>query len=105
MNGPQFVESARRLAENTIRQKDDDQSRAEWMLSTVLSRPAQAVDVAEMTAAASEFRTMFQQKPEAAKELVSTGDTKPDETLDAAELAAWTLVANILMNRDDFVNK
>ncbi|MEO2016511.1 MAG: DUF1553 domain-containing protein [Fuerstiella sp.] len=105
MNGPQFVESARRLAENTIRQKDDDQSRAEWMLSTVLSRPAQAVEVAEMTAAASEFRTMFQQKPEAAKELVSTGDTKPDETLDAAELAAWTLVANILMNRDDFVNK
>ncbi|HIE97464.1 MAG TPA: DUF1553 domain-containing protein, partial [Fuerstia sp.] len=105
MNDPQFVESARRLAENAIRQEADDQVRAEWMLSTVLSRPAEAVDVTEMTAAASEFRTMFQQKPEAAKKLISTGDTKPDETLDAAELAAWTLVANILMNRDDFVNK
>ena len=105
MNDPQFVESARRLAENAIRQEADDQIRAEWMLSAVLSRPAQAVDVADITAAASELKTMFQQKPEAAKELISTGDTKPDETLDAAELAAWTLVANTLMNRDDFVSK
>ena len=48
---------------------------------------------------------MFRQKPDAAKELISTGDTRPDGTLDAAELAAWTLVANTLMNRDDFVSK
>ncbi|MDG2129568.1 MAG: DUF1553 domain-containing protein [Fuerstiella sp.] len=105
MNDPQFVESARRLAENTIRQEADDQSRARWMLSAVLSRPAEAVDVADMIAAASDLKTMFQQQPEAAKDLISTGDTTPDETLDAAEVAAWTLVANTLMNRDDFVSK
>jgi hypothetical protein len=105
MNDPQYVESARRLAENAIRQEADDQSRAEWMLSTVLSRPAKAVDVADMTAAASEFKTMFQQESEGATGLINTGDTKPDETLDAAELAAWTLVANTLMNRDDFISK
>ncbi|MDG1893641.1 MAG: DUF1553 domain-containing protein [Fuerstiella sp.] len=105
MNDPQYVESARRLAENAIRQEADDQARAEWMLSTVLSRPAKAVNVAEITAAASEFQTTFRQKPEAAKELINTGDTKPDETLDTAELAAWTLVANTLMNRDDFISK
>jgi len=105
MNDPQYVESARRLAENALRRKADDQSRAEWMLSKVLSRPAQTADVADMTAAASEFRTTFQQKPEAAKELISTGDSKPDESLDVAELAAWTLVANTLMNRDDFISK
>jgi hypothetical protein len=48
---------------------------------------------------------MFEQRPEAAVELINTGDSKPDETLQAAELAAWTIVANTLMNRDDFVNK
>ena len=35
----------------------------------------------------------------------TTGDSTPNQTLDVAELAAWTMVANTLMNRDDFINK
>jgi hypothetical protein len=105
MNDPQFVEAARRLAEHALQQRSDDQSRAEWMLQAVLSRPAHPADVADMTSAASDFRNLFQDKPEAATELISVGDSKADETLDATELAAWTLVANTLMNRDDFLNK
>ena len=105
MNDPQFVESARRLAENIIRGTEDERSRAEQMLTTVLSRPAGSADLDDMMTVAGELRTMFQQQPEAAKELVQTGDSKPDEKLNEAELAAWTIVANTLMNRDDFVNK
>ena len=105
MNDPQFVECARRLGENAVRNSENDTTRAEWMLKTVLSCPADSADLAEITDAAGEFRSMFEQNPEAAKELISTGDSTPDETVGAAELAAWTLVANTLMNRDDFVNK
>ncbi|MEO2031731.1 MAG: DUF1553 domain-containing protein, partial [Planctomycetaceae bacterium] len=105
MNDPQFVESARRLAENTMREAEEVRSRADWMFITVLSRPARPADLNDMIAAAKEFQSMFEQRPEAAVELINTGDSKPDETLQAAELAAWTIVANTLMNRDDFVNK
>ncbi len=105
MNDPQFVECARRLGENALREGENDSTRAEWLLKTVLSCPADSEDLAETTDAAGEFRFMFEQNPEAAKELISTGDSKPDESLAVAELAAWTLVANTLMNRDDFVNK
>lgn len=105
LNDPQFVECARRLAENTLNQVSEDQLRAEWMLRTVLSQPADPEDVTEIIAAVSEFRSLFEQQPEAATELICTGETVPQESLNPTELAAWTLVANTLMNRDDFVNK
>ncbi len=105
MNDPQFVEAARHLAERALDQQKGDLSRAKWMLETVLIRPAQDVDVMELATTAAEFLAIFKRQPEMAKELIQTGDSKPDENLDAPELAAWTMVANTLMNRDDFINK
>ncbi len=104
MNDPQFVEAARHLAENAIKRGEDDRSRAEWMFRTVLCRPAHEIDVTEMAAAAGEFRTIFQQNNDTAQQLIHTGESTPDPQLDSAELAAWTMVANTLMNRDDFIN-
>lgn len=105
LNDPQFVESARRLAENTITTRDNAQDRADFMLTTVLGRPADPADLKEVMAAASEFELVYLQDPEAAAELISVGDSKPDTSLNAAQVAAWTLIANTLMNRDDFLNK
>lgn len=105
LNDPQFVESARSLAENTIRQNSDDSNRAAWLLTTALSRPAEPGDIGEMTEAAAQFHQLFHSKPDAAQQLITTGDSAPDNSLDAAELAAWTMVASVVMNRDDFINK
>lgn len=105
MNDPQFVEAGRHLAETAIKQQSDVRHRVTWMLTTVLNRPANEADISDLLSAATEFRAIFQQKTEAAKELINTGDTTPDATLDAVELAAWTMVANTIMNRDDFINK
>ena len=105
MNDPQFVEAARHLAQNVLKKHKDVRLRAEWMLKTVLSRPAKQEDVADMALLANEFREIFVQNSDAAKELINTGDSEPDGKLDVAKLAAWTMVANTLMNRDDFINK
>ena len=105
MNDPQYVESSRHLAEHSLRRYRDDRARAEWMLTTVLSRPADSHDTADVIAAAAELNSEFQSKAEAAKELINTGDSDPDKSLDTAELATWTMIANTLMNRDDFLNK
>ena len=37
--------------------------------------------------------------------LLAVGESKPDPSLDAAELAAWTMLANQLMNLDEALNK
>jgi len=79
--------------------------RATWMLTTVLSHPARPADVTDVVSAAEGFRAIFTKTPDAAKKLIVTGDSTPDPSLDPVELATWTLVANTLMNRDDFINK
>ena len=38
---------------------------------------------------------------EDAKKLIAVGESKPDAALDAGELAAWTMLANELMNLDE----
>ena len=40
-----------------------------------------------------------------AKALIAVGETKSDPALAPAELAAWTLTCNQLMNLDEFLNK
>ena len=105
LNDPQFVESARHLAERAIQETSNDEQRAEWILKTALSHPADKADLAEVTAAAGEFRALYQNDPKAAQALIQTGDSKANESLDTVELAAWTMIANTVMNRDDFINK
>ena len=58
-----------------------------------------AMDTVESALAA--YRT----DADAAKALISNGETKADPALDAPELAAWTLVSSQLLNLDETLNK
>ena len=42
---------------------------------------------------------------EAARKLVSEGDSPPDEKLNVSELAAYTTVASLILNMDETVTK
>ncbi|MBB79670.1 MAG: hypothetical protein CMN02_01485, partial [Roseibacillus sp.] len=42
---------------------------------------------------------------EAATALINFGDSQPDPGIVAGELAAWTMIANLLLNLDEVVNK
>jgi hypothetical protein len=48
---------------------------------------------------------LFQANAEAAKQLLSYGDSKRNEQLDLSELAAFTMVANVIMNLDETITK
>jgi hypothetical protein len=47
----------------------------------------------------------YQAQPKAAEELLAIGDSKPDAKLDRPTLAAYTMVANELLNLDEVLNK
>ena len=49
--------------------------------------------------------TEFQADPESALKLLSYGEAKRNETLPPAELAAWTMIANLILNLDETVTK
>ena len=105
MNDPQYVEAARHLAQSAIRKTPGDRSRAMWMFHEALRYPGTPLDIKDMVTLAREMRSVFEVQPELAAELIRTGDSKPDESQDPVEVATWTIIANTLMNRDDFIMK
>ena len=104
MNDPQFVEAARHLAQRAMLQADGDKERVQWILEQALSRPVDAADAEDLLDAVGDFRKLFTEQEDAAKGLIATGDTDPDATLPVVELATWTMIANTVMNRDDFIS-
>ena len=47
----------------------------------------------------------FAKEPERAKELLKVGEKPRDESLDLAQHAAWTVIANLLLNLDEVVTR
>ena len=45
----------------------------------------------------------YRAAPEEAKKAIQFGESKPAVDLDPAELAAWSLVANLVLNMDEAI--
>lgn len=105
MNDPQYFEAARGLAERAMKVTGDDELRAAWMFSQTLVRPPTEGDLRDMLTSVKDFRKLFQDDSKTADEVLKAGWTPADATLNKIDLAAWTMTANTLMNRDDFINK
>ena len=52
-----------------------------------------------------DHRDEFQQHPDRAQQLVAIGEQPASSSYDPAELAAWTMVANLVLNLDEFICK
>ncbi len=52
-----------------------------------------------------DHRATYRGDVEAAKRLIEVGESKPDPMLDPSELAAWTMVANLVLNLDEVITK
>lgn len=104
MNDTQFVEAARYLAQRSLKEKFIELERLQWLFHSVLGKPATDEDIADLSDAVVAFRKHFSESPKVAENLVKTGESPVDSKLSATELASWTMIVNILMNRDDFIN-
>ena len=50
-------------------------------------------------------RSVYQQQPDKARQLLTAGSSPWDKSLDPMELASWTMVASVLLNLDEVINK
>ncbi|MGI9519506.1 MAG: DUF1553 domain-containing protein, partial [Pirellulaceae bacterium] len=106
MNDPQYVEAARYFAQRAIDESDDDtETRIQWLFAQALARKATAKELEIFDGSVQEWTTAFTAEPEAAKKLIAIGETPATDEYDAADLATWTMAANLLMNMDEFVTK
>ena len=71
----------------------------------LLARPLTARESETVTGVLERLRAHYAADAVGAKKLVGFGESKPDATLPTAELAAWTMLANQLLNLDEVLNK
>jgi hypothetical protein len=106
LNDPQFVEAARSLAQLALAQKGQtSDDRIDFVARRVLARPFRPEELAVVRASLSKLEAFYQSHPDQAAELLKFGESRPDSRLDPTSLAAWTMLANELMNLDEFLNK
>jgi hypothetical protein len=104
-NDPQFVEAARVLGQRTMRASPDHDSRMKTLARLTLSRSLEQDEKAIVDSSWQAFKKRFDEQPERAKQLLLVGETQPDASLNASELAAWTMVASQFLNLDEFLTK
>lgn len=102
LNDPQFVEAARALAQESLQQPGDT---LDFMAERLLARPLTAKEKKIVESNAKDLLAAYQAAPKEAEKLLAVGELKADEKIPATKLAAYTMVANVLMNLDEVLNK
>ena len=106
MNDPQFVEAARCFAERMMNHVGKTpESRIRYGYVALLTSDPTPATLEVLTRGYQRYRRRFSQDIAGARELISTGASEPDKNLDVSELAAMTMVANVLLNLDETVTK
>jgi hypothetical protein len=107
LNDPQFVEAARSLAQLTLEQNgaSPEDNRINFMAERLLARPLSEPETKIVRSGLYDLLTHYQDEPAEAAKLLKVGDSPADAKLPAPELAAYTMVANELMNLDEVLNK
>ena len=106
MNDVTYVEAARRLAERMMTEggeTPEDRIGYAYLLATAHRPPAAARDI--LVNGYQRHLDRYEADRGAALELVRQGESERDETLDVAELASYTMVANLILNFDGTITK
>lgn len=103
LNETGFVESARHLAVRMLKEGSDDPLR--FGFRTVTSREPKPQEVDILTEALATYQNEFTSSPESAKKLISTGESPVCTDFDAVDIAAYTSVANVLLNLDEVITR
>lgn len=106
LNDPQFIEAARHLAERTLREGGEtDAARLDFLAQQLLARPFSADERPVVEQSQAALVSYYREHLDDARQLIAFGESRPGESLDAATLAGWTMLANEVMNLDEVLNK
>lgn len=106
MNDIQHVEAARQFAQRILKEGGASEGeRIRWAWRAVTARIPEPMEVGEVNQILTRYRNRYESDKTAAKELIRYGESGVDASLNPAELAAYTLVANLLFNLDEVIVK
>jgi hypothetical protein len=106
LNDPQYFEAAQALAVRVV--SGEGMSPAErtgYLYRLCTARHASEETVAELVGLFEDQLAKYEQDKAAAKKLISPEQQTSDENLNPSQLAAWTIVANLVLNLDEVITK
>ena len=105
MNDPQFVEAARRMAENALSGAAGTDARLDHISVRLLARPLDSGERKIAREVLDGLLEHYRVRLEEARALIAAGASAPDASLPPDELAAWTLAASQILCLDATLNK
>jgi Protein of unknown function (DUF1553)/Protein of unknown function (DUF1549)/Planctomycete cytochrome C len=105
MNDPTYVEASRKLAERLMREAKTTDERIALGFRLATARLPGEREAAVLRGVFEKQLGRFRTEPQAAGKLLSVGEAPRDERLPLAELAAWSIVASVILNLDETVTK
>jgi hypothetical protein len=119
LNDVTYVEAARALAERTLLERSlggtgsepqqlratADGVRLEAMFRRAVARRPQPAELQVLADLLARERRAFVGRPAAAERLIRMGVSPPPSAVDPSELAAWTLVAQTILNLDEVLTR
>jgi hypothetical protein len=104
MNDPAYVEAAQALARRMVREGGSTEAdRAARGFRLVLARQPTPAEIDRLVGLHRDAHDDFLAVPEEAKKMATDplGPVPSDLQVDTADLAAWTVVANVILNLDE----
>lgn len=106
MNDVQHIEAARATAQRLIQAGGSTaEQRIAYGYRLILARGVAEREMSVLLKQLDKAMQHYRSDTELAKKLIAQGDSKADASLDPTELAAYTMIANTLLNLDETVSR
>jgi hypothetical protein len=106
MNDEQFVEAARHLARRMMTEGGTTpQERLAYGYRLTTARKPNAKEAAALTQVFEQQFAFYHADRDAGLKLLKVGESERNDALDPSEHAAWTMMANLLLNLDETITK
>ncbi|MBX7164936.1 MAG: PSD1 and planctomycete cytochrome C domain-containing protein [Pirellulales bacterium] len=105
LNDRVFVDAAVGLARRVLVAPGTDGERIDRAMTLCVARPARAGEAAALVDLLARRRAAFAADGAAAEKLLASSSVPVPDEITPAELAAWTLVANVLLNLDETMTR
>lgn len=105
MNDPTYIEAARKLAERMMKEKKTDMDRVRLAFRLATGRLPTKAEADVLIQLHESQLQVYRADNAGALKLLGIGESSRNESLDTADLAAWTMVSSTILNLDETMTK